>query len=235
MDVIRGSAAALWVDFISPTGLQIPDDASVRYSLYDQVGTALLTDQTITPDANASGVSIQIDAAHNTIASPRRFEKRLVIVSWTTGGQSYSTRKTYRIVPVTTFTAAKADVRGFLGLNEDELTDDEIDLFAAYLQVETDTLNEALTSGTAKELAANTVIVMQAVLDILPSVKLRALGSLTNGPVRAERMRATPDWGKVERDARNRMAHALSVVTGVTQTNPTLIILSVPTDPITGA
>ncbi|WP_164078811.1 hypothetical protein, partial [Stenotrophomonas maltophilia] len=92
---------------------------------------------------------------HQTIALDRSFERRQVVVTFTAEGCGYQKRLAYRVVELPLHSVVPDDVRAYLGINEDELRDDEVDLFAAGLVLEglvgKDRLEAALTSGTLAE------------------------------------------------------------------------------------
>ena len=135
MDILAGTAASVLVTFAGPDGTTIPDTGSVTYSLYGQTGASLVTGQALSVPAEHTSTTVSIPSNLNSIASGKRFEKRTLIVSWLSGGQSYFTTIIYRLRPLTLYTASPEDVRSFFGYREDELRDEEIDLFEAYLSL----------------------------------------------------------------------------------------------------
>jgi hypothetical protein len=238
MDVLVGTSASIRVDFTTPTGMLIPDPDTTVYSLFDQSGQYLVADVAANPDPGATGVNIFLASDKHLIGGGRRFEKRTLWLRWRTGGKSFTTRVQYRIVPLVNYTASATDVRTFLGLNEDELTDEEVDLFAAYLAVEEDAakdrLDAALASGTRLEQLANKAIVAQAVIDLIPSLQNRVLMATADGPNRFERFRTAPDFDRFLRDAAALRSQALTAITGIATTQPSVLLFAEPTDPITG-
>jgi len=111
--------------------------------------------------------------------------------------------------------------------------DEDIDLFSAYLTVEKEvsaaTLESALTSGTADEIAANTMVCMRAVLDVLPSAKQRMAQSEKNGVKEFSRV-DLKELDKLKVEAEKRYQEAISTVVVTIQTTPSLFLTSENTD-----
>lgn len=167
-------------DFVSP------DDGSYSYKVRSMDGTILLegnvsieTEDDYGEEATEGVVidhsSFTIPAAINTMEGDL-FDSRIVEISFRVDGKSYTLRDSYRITDFYYFTATPKDVRDYYGLNNGELTDEDIDLTEVYLQlvkkhgsVFTDSLKQA---GVAN-LRANRLIVLKGVVQVFPSVRLR--------------------------------------------------------------
>ena len=241
MDVLSSTPVTLWVDFEAPQGLVIADVGSVNYSLYDGTGTPITLAQVLTPEVEATGVTIPIPAIHQVIAPSHSFERRQVVVNYRSGGQSYQRRLVYRVVELPRHSATPADVRTYLALNEDELRDDESDLFSAVLHLEAligkQTLDTALASGTLDEIRATRAVVLCAAQLLFPSLRYRIAQAKTDGTLKFERLKDTAAFdGLVAETADALLTTALGfgytpVDTGV----PVILLLgTLSTDPITG-
>lgn len=167
-------------DFVSP------DDGSYSYKVRSMDGTILLEGNVSieteddygeedTEEVVIDHSSFTIPAAINTMEGDL-FDSRIVEISFRVDGKSYTLRDSYRITDFYYFTATPKDVRDYYGLNNGELTDDDIDLTEVYLQlvkkhgsVFTDSLKQA---GVAN-LRANRLIVLKGVVQVFPSVRLR--------------------------------------------------------------
>lgn len=195
MDFLSSTPVTLWVDFEAPQGLVIPDVGSVSYSLYDGAGAPLAVAQELTPEAEATGVSILIDAIHQVIAPDRSFERRQVVLNWTANGRGYQKRVGYRVTELPLHTVTPADIRAYLGINEDELRDDEVDLFAAQLSLEglvgRERLEQALNSGTLAEIRATRAVVLSACQLLFPGLRYRIAQAKTDGTLKFERLKDT--------------------------------------------
>lgn len=240
MDILAGSAASIHVDFQTPTGITIPDAGTATYSLFDHVGVGMVVGQLLSVPANHNYVAIPVQATDNFISVSRKFEKRLLAVSWQAGGQTYQVIRRYRIIPMPIYTALPIDVRTYLGLNDDELRDDEVDLFEAYLRLDetllSGVLDEALVSGTVTEQLANEAIVLTAVLKLIPSLRLRTPRDVSSGTDSFSRFTSVPDFDAIGAAAAQRLrdiSNDLGVQVPIDNT-PVFVVLTVPTDAITG-
>jgi hypothetical protein len=216
----------------------VPDANSVSWSLYANDGALVSGPTSIATSPTDTGVTIPIGAGNQTIGAGKRFEKRQVIVTWTTGGQGHTWRTFYRVLPITNYSVSKDDVRSLLGLNADELLDEEIDLFAAFLTIEDDisqaTLASALSSGTLKETSANLLIEVTAAIAVIPSLRLRTPMTVGDGGKSWQRFRTVPDWDAIAEELSARRASLAASVTGTLTAGVPLAIFTQPTDVITG-
>lgn len=238
MDVLAGAATSVRFELQSPTGTLIPDANSVSYRIFDQNGVAIGPAVPVTTTSVDTWISVPLPEELMTIDPARRFEKRTVVLNWTSKARAYSDRKSIRIIPFLNMTANGQQVRSALGLNDDELLDDEIDLFSAYLTIETfvtqPIMEAALASGTNDEVFINGAIVAQAALDILPTLLGRMMSAQTDGVVKSERFAKGPDLNRLQAALVARRDDALSVFVEITATVPILVGLTSPVDVITG-
>lgn len=216
----------------------IPDVGSVTYSLYDHTGNALITDEELTTTATTFQTTVEIAAEHNTIAANRRFERRRLVASYTVNGAAEQTVVVYRVIPVMNHMVTPHQIRNFIGLTSVELPDEDIDLAVAYFKIEdligAETLETNLVSGTISEISANTAICMQAVLDVIPSLKQRIAEQEKNGTKQFTRGKIT-DFEQLRQDAEAQLAAALDSLTTGISTEQALIVVTQDIDPITGA
>ena len=240
MDVVVSTSAALLIN-LTVAGLPVaPDVGSVAYSVLDQAGTQLagLVDLPITTSASTYQVPVIVPGSANTIGAGRRFERRKVVVKFQTNGQEVHASRTYRVVPALPHAVTPQSVRAFIGIEAHELPDDDIDIFGAYLAVEEDVTEAALTaaliSGTAQEFAANTLVEMRTVMNVLPSAKQRMAQSEKNGVKEFSRV-DLKELDKLSVEAERRYNEALDKVVVTTETNVTLFLTTTNTDAITGA
>ncbi|KQS75030.1 hypothetical protein ASG32_08005 [Methylobacterium sp. Leaf361] len=233
----------LWVDFEAPQGLVIPDVGSVSYSLYDGQGVPLVVDQALTPEADATGVSIQVLAINNVIAPDRYFERRTALVSWVADGRGYTARAGYRIIDLPNYGVMPVDVRTYLALNEDELRDDEVDLFTAYLTLASavgkDRLDAALSAGTLVEVRASRAVMLTAATALFPSLRYRIAQAKTDGTLKFERLKDAAAFDGLVAATADELRQITQDLTGDTSAAdalPTLLALTtITTDPVTGA
>lgn len=243
MDIVSSTPVTLWVDFEAPQGLVIPDVGSVAYSLYDGQGVPLVVDQALTPEADATGVSIKVPAISNVIAPDRFFERRTALVSWTANGRGYTARKGYRVTELPTYGTVPADVRTYLAINEDELRDDEVDLFTAYLTlagaVGKERLDDALGAGTLIEVRASRAVMLTAATALFPSLRYRIAQAKTDGTLKFERLKDASAFDGLVAATADELRQFTQDLTGDTTANDTIPVLlaltTITTDPVTGA
>lgn len=239
MDVIAGTPTALTIPFIIGTQPVAPDVGSVTYTIKDQLGAPMvgLTDVPYVTTSTTYQMQVLVPSTAHAIDGARRFERRGVVVNFKLGGEEVQLTRTYRIVPAPIHTVTPAEVRAFIGIEDHELPDADIDLLSAFLVVEKDVgatdLATALNSGTTAELSANTLIRMRAVLDVLPSAKQRMAQSEKNGVKEFSRV-DLKELDKLERKAAERYQEAYDDVVVVTETNISLLLTTTNTDAITG-
>lgn len=243
MDIVSSTPVTLWVDCEAPQGLVIPDVGSVAYSLYDGQGVPLVVDQALTPEADATGVSIKVPAISNVIAPDRFFERRTALVSWTADGRGYSARAGYRVIDLPPYGVMPADVRTYLALNEDELRDDEVDLFTAYVTlagvIGRDRLDAALSAGTLVEVRASRAVMLTAATALFPSLRYRIAQSKTDGTLKFERLKDAAAFDGLVAATADELRQITQELTGDTSASEALPFLlgltTNTTDPVTGA
>lgn len=234
MMVQEGEALTLPLPFRVGGDLVVPDAGSVTISIYAHDGTKLVDAEPVTtPD-------YEISAAHHTIAANRVFEKRSFVLTFRYGGKLFTVRESYRITPFLHYSASAEDVRNFIGISAEELPDDAVDLFKAYValreRVPAATLTAALTSGDVAEIRANDALVMLAVIDTVPSLLQRVAAMEADGILQFRRQ-TVKGYEALAAAAEHRLAVALSEL-GVVQSGTdaaTMITKVTPSDPITGA
>lgn len=240
MDTLVGYDIVVPFTFMVNGQPKIPTSGTVKYTVYGHNGVALvgLTDVNVTTGIATTSVSISIPSANATIAVGKRFETRNIIVQAMIEGKLQLFQKKVRVVPYLNHSVSPEQVRSYIGLNFSELPDDAIDLFNAYLALENRTseasLTSALSSGTFLEQRANEAIKLQAVIDLIPSLKQRLAQSQTNGLVAFTRPNNIDFDGMLD-TATSRYADLVSAITNVAVTTPTLLVFNNPTDPVTGA
>lgn len=239
-DYLAGSNVTLMVELSEAGAPLIPDSGSLTYTVRDQEGAAIpgLTDVPVTTGPTTFRVSITIPAINNAIAVDKRFEKRTVTFNYLVSTNAKQQSVAYRLTAFLNHIVTGGQIRGFIGVQQHELPDEEIDLMVAFLKVEKVVglaeLADALSSGTTVELSANEMIRMQAVLDVLPSLKQRIAQSETNG-LKGFSRPVIRDFSDVEQKAKDRYADALTDTTGrTTDSAHSLAVLTQDTDPVTG-
>jgi hypothetical protein len=213
------------------------DANSVQYRLLNASGATLIP---WTPFNNLQGVgsvAVEIPEVHHPLPiAPVLFQVRHLDVSWMTEQTVRQVRRTYRVTGFLPFSVSTQDVRTLIGVTADDLPDVEIDLVTAYFQAlaaQGSAFSSALTSGEIGQIAANDVILCGAVLAILPGLQLRVVASTQDGALKIDRFKNI-DFKAIARETQNRLTAALSKLSS-SSTSASYMVLSNPTDPITGA
>ena len=105
--------------------------SDLTYALYDQDNNLHTTD-TVEVDEGQVSYLIEIDGAENTLGKPL-FEQMKLQWSYTTATESVSDEFLYRLHIDTGFDVSEDNVRNMLGVDEEEIPNQDIDLFAGYL------------------------------------------------------------------------------------------------------
>ena len=239
MDYVGGTDTLLTHRFVRSGEPFVPDTGTVKYTVsdHDAVPISGLVNVPVTTNNSTFQITFVVTAINNAISLSKDFERRFVSVSYERDGQAYTDEFQYRLRPATKYSVSAQDVRSFIGLQDKELEDFEIDLFNSYLIAKRDlgtiSIDTLLSSGTIQELAANGMIKAQAVLSVLPSVKQRMAQEETNGVTGFKRVQIK-DLLDVELAARNLYANALTELVIPVDAALTLVLTTTDADPITG-
>ena len=233
---VEGQAVTITIPFERDGEPFVPDANSVTYDLRGQDGSLLQTGVAI-PNVIGSSTELVIAQTYNAISPPYEFEKRMMVIYATVGGQPWQSRITYRLCVWLNFTASNDDVRGFIGIGKGELPDCDIDLISAYWDcanfMDTDTttfFENALVSGNENERQANRAIIAQSVLLLMSSLQARVSQLETDGNMEAQRFPI--NFGDLEDRASNQLSRAINIITSRQIVNP-LSAVYVPTrDPM---
>lgn len=187
MEYIAGTTFKVGVTF--PTSDVPPAVGSVVYTIRDQDGTPLAGHTEVAVTTDGTTTSIVVDFPSSITAITAEFEKRTLEVHYEYAGVSKRIVRIIRLVPFLNLGITETDVREWLGVNDRELPESEIDLVAAYFEVKEDlsTLDAALVAGGRTEVAANTAVKMKAAINIIPSLKLRVAQKESDGPITFDR------------------------------------------------
>ncbi|TPJ51675.1 MULTISPECIES: hypothetical protein [unclassified Mesorhizobium] len=212
----------------------VPDTGTAVLSVTGPDGAVLFT-QDLTTGPTDAVLVVTVPAEHNEISTS--FSRRVVRVSAQRGGIPFDSVTTYRLVPKILYSVQPKDVRSFLGVNESELPDEDVDLSAALLnlefQVTRTTLAAALTSGEEAEVRANEAVLYRAVLDIIPSLSNRVAQEETDGALSFKR-NARKDFSELKKAAEGRLSAALAIINPVIDPGYAILITTTDADPITG-
>lgn len=238
LNVLANTNATLRVAFMFQGDYEIPDLGSVTYTLYDTTGTPVVgfINVAIVTLATSTSYQLQLAAAQNALGVGNLFETRTVVVSYTVNGDGRTLRYSYRIIPFIPMTVTEDDARKLLGVAQNELPDENIDLVEAYFKCCDDTtqaaLNAALISSTTLSFHANEMIAAKALLKSIPMMQMRVMAQEHSGTDVMQRY-PTFDFDRMLRLAASLYADAKALITGNAQTEYQMIALVTPIDPIT--
>jgi hypothetical protein len=190
-----------------------------------------------TLDVTTTNTSLVISAAKNSVETDALFSNRYVKLTFTYRLKTYHKVIQYSVMDFVPMTGTPGDVRSQLGLDDVELQDKDIDLNRAYFDLlvqDSYELSTNLVSGTRTALVANEAIVLQAALNLVPSLRLRVAASLESEDSKFQRF-GRMDFDEVEAKLRSRQTALLIEIDTSTQVEFDIFGVSIPTDPVTNA
>lgn len=212
----------------------VPDIGTAVLSVTAPTGEILYT-KDLTTGATDVVVVVTVPAEHNQISTA--FSRRIVRISAERGGIPFDSVTMYRLVPTILYTVRPADVRAFLGINEGELPDEDVDLAAAHLNLEFEisraTMSAALVSGDVTEMRANEAILYRAALDIIPSLANRVAQEESDGALTFRR-NTRKDFSELKKAAEDRLSAALAAINPTIDPGYAILITTTDADPVTG-
>jgi hypothetical protein len=237
---LDNKASSLYVEFLSDGEFVVPDAGSIFLTLRNNAGTVISGyDSLALADVTVSTMLYSVPQAVNVIGAVD-FETRYARVDFKYEGKPLVSEQVYKLGPFLPISANEAEVRSLFGVRELELPDSDIDLRGAFYLLKEDYPEAMATSLTATATSwwANRAIILMAAQQVGPSLPVRALKQedLNN----ANQIRANIDWERVMAGimsefsiVMNKLQEAASVAGGGTPTP--ILVLSLPTDPVTNA
>lgn len=213
----------------------VPDSGTAVLHVLGPDGSEVYTQNLMTGPTDAV-IVVTVPAANNAITTS--FSRRTVMISAERAGIPFESIVVYRLVPAINYTVTPADVRGFLGVNENELPDQDVDLTAALMDLEFNftraTMTTALTSGEEAEVRANEAILYTAVLKLIPSLANRVAQEESDGALSFKR-NSRKDFTEIRLAAQAGLSAAIAVISPVIDPGFAVLITTQDADPITGA
>lgn len=219
--------------------LIIPDEGSLKLTLRDNTGAVLPGfDRLSQPDplSISSEIVLTILAAQNTLAVDSDFETRYATLEFTYQEIPGFNKFSYNLAPFIPLTVEPEDVRRVLGLEAEELPDEDIELIGSYFQLKSDfgdNFTEALTATGISKLHANEAVVIREALRVFPSLQNRVLSIEKTDAY--EYTRAKGDLSKLKAQLETRLSGLLTLIAKDQASTPILFMVSNPTDPVTNA
>jgi hypothetical protein len=223
---------AFQIDYVVDGEYVIPTAAWA--TVRDNSGAVITGLDTVVLDVTSTSTIITIPAADNAVPSGAEFSSRYVVVVFNYGGAQYRREMSYRLRPFTTITVGPEDVRRELGLDISELPDRDIDVYAAYLALNVEyPLEAALLAGDVTTIAANRAIAVKAAIEITWSLPFRAAVKIKAEDAGFDRMSEFSPFD-IRLQLAHRLGSLLDVMEGTTTEGSPSMVVSTPTDVITG-
>jgi hypothetical protein len=232
----------IYVEFIVDGEFATPDASSTSYTVYMNDGSAhgTIANVPLSVAAGATGANVRLVTTDIiTKDAAKKSERRLLSVAFKVGGRQYTAELPFVLVDAHNLSISPADVRSYLGVNEVQLPDRDIDLVEAYWATEdvvgASNLATALSAGTRVTSWANKAVLYAAALHVIPSLRLRLFKEETQET--ATLIRDKVDWQKLTKDTSELFSQAVknAVPAAVTSVTPNLLLVTTETDPVTGA
>ncbi|MCG7628997.1 hypothetical protein MHM88_14390 [Epibacterium sp. MM17-32] len=223
------------IDYVVDGEFVIPSSAEA--TVRDNAGVPIAELTAVSLVVDTTSATLTIPAAQNTVAAGNTFETRFVVTSFVYEGETYTRVHSYRLHPFVPLTTTPGDVRRELGLDSSELPDRDIDILSAYLTLRADygtQIEDALTSGDQRSLAINKAVAVKAALALVDGLPFRAAIKMKAEDSSVERM-SEFDVSEIRIRLGQQLGRALDVIRGITTGGAATIVLSNPTDAITGA
>lgn len=200
----------------------------------DHLGVVIPGLEAVNLATSSTTASLTILAANNAVASGMDFSNRYISVFFNHGGAQYRRELSYRLHPFVPMTVTHDDVRRELGLGTDELPDRDINIYGAYLALKDEYgIDTALLAGDLTNQAANQAIAVKAAIELTWSLPFRAAVKMKSEDAAIDRM-SEFDPMALRIQLGQRLAGFLDIVDGTTNTGTVSLVLSTPTDVITG-
>jgi hypothetical protein len=235
---LAGEDVSIRVAFTDGLDPFVPDDGSASYSIRGNDGVLIedYIDVPITTSSLTTAVTLTVPAELNDITAS--IEVRTLVVKALRLGNQWTRSYHVRLTEYQPHWIEPRDVRDYLGVNPQELPDNEIDLTKSYLElaelVGASVLSTALTSGGIAAVRANDLVLYKTVLDLFPSLELRIVQSETNGEKEYARLsKLTLD--KLRQATADRFGALVAILAGTTVVQSEIFLLSTQIDPFTNA
>lgn len=247
MDVINGKKTTIFIDITEGDDYASLDDSDVvTYSLYDSNGGIVddIEDVEVQiDDENRNTLKIEVPASANFIPEGNNFSTRILIVDYTINGSLKTVRKSYRVIPFVGYTCTNSDVRTTLGVADNTIEDDMIDIYAAYLKCKSlfddeTLLDSKLINGDLDFNKANRAIVLCSALSFRNSLPLLTPKIESDSVVSQTRFTMSyDDFMKMFDDLQNELNDLIDDLSGVDEENRytvNMFVIGELTDTFTG-
>jgi hypothetical protein len=213
--------------------------SDLTYTLYNQDGDVVLTETAPIIDGQLSYI-IEIPAGSNTLSKPL-FEQMTLEWEYDTATEAITDSITYTLHLPIGFPVSKTGVRDLLGVDSEELPDDEINLFEGFLQFrelvgEDADLAAYQDAGDFDSFRITKAIEAATALMVFPTLQVRLPKRYDSGTSSYERWNNI-NWEALQTDIFAKMTLGVETIDPEYELWPTIdifVLSDVGTDPITG-
>lgn len=229
-----GEQHNILVEFLVDGVPVIPD--TINYWLFDNASSIVdnLDDITVSPEGEA--VIITIPDTANIRTKP--IEYRKLYLEFTVNGMTYNVVKHYFLKDAIFFPLSAEDVRAVIGVGNEELPDDMIDITTAYESVKTDTngldLDTIMENGAAEAEYIIKAVSFKAALNCVYYLNTTVMKIEQADNTMYERFNGFDFKGTLNRLSSNYSKYINLLIGKQTGTTLTYSLISTGTDVITG-
>lgn len=213
----------------------VPDTGTISYVIRGHDGMVVQTAVNLIGITDTTAL-VPVPASVNAITD--HYEKRTILVAANSDGLPIRVRVSYGLTEFLNHSVSADDVRAFIGVDDGELVDSDIDITEAFFGIVArtswDILNAALQGTVLDQRRAHQAIVAQAVINQLPGLPQRLAKAESDGTSKTQRFDV--DFLLLDQRARDQLTVAVTGLNNVDVSagQRTLIILTTRTDPLTG-
>lgn len=235
---IAGSPVRLHVEFKVDEEFVMPDPGSVFLTIRGTDG-ALLDGyiQAPQPNPTINSLNLILPADINLLGQDSDFEIRFCRVDFLYENKPQSVEISYRLIPFIAMTANPDSVRAVIGCRYQELPNEDIDLYSAYLSLKSYSgFVVALQSSSVMNLKANRALELREAIRVIPSLQNRLFNKEEKDNAAVTRNKLDLDRLVMDLSAAlGLLLDELSVnVGGLVSDAPSIMVVSSPIDPVTG-
>ena len=230
---------SFYIEFVVDNELVVPDDGSVTATITEADGTVKtgFNELALSPTAGQSFVVLETTSAIND--KDDEFELRQIEIKFTHNSKPHTQYINYRIVDRVNIPVSCDEVRATLGISVDEWEDSNIDLVAAFAEVEEELAEQdidataTLEAGTAIVRNLLNAVKYKAAMSILPAIEIIAVQSLQADNVMFRRFEKV-DFMALRARLEGQYITEIGLVTEESDVLQTYAIVATGTDAVTG-
>lgn len=233
---LAGQATPITLEFKIDGQFVVPATNTVYYTVRDNSGLALAGLTDVLAPATSTSIEISVPDTANAKSASNFVERRTVSFRFVSNSITYYGQVSYYLTDWLNFDADENDVRGELGLDPDELPNEQIDMVVAYMRLVEDLsgvdVPTILAGGDLAARFANRAIALYAAIEAVPPLMLGVARELQTDSAAAKRFPVK--WDQVLINLNTALSMCLAKIRGTSFT-PTYAVTSTRTDPFTGA